>query len=296
MKNDTNNKIAIRISNISIITNFLLSVFKFIAGVAANSSAMLSDAVHSASDVFSTIIVIIGVHFSSKKADKEHPYGHERMECVASIILSVILFFTGIEIGKSAISILLYGKTEDIKIPGILALIASIVSIIVKELMYRYTIRCAKQINSGALKADAWHHRSDALSSVGALIGIAGARMGFPSLEPIASITICLFILKAAVDIFRDAVDKMVDKSCDDSVEAQMKKSIEDESGVKSINSLHTRMFGSRVYVDTEISVDGNIPLKEAHEIAERVHDSIERNFPEVKHCMVHVDPDEKNN
>lgn len=294
MNNESTGKIAMKVSNVSITANIFLSVFKFIAGIAANSTAMVSDAVHSASDVFSTIIVIIGFRFSSKKADKEHPYGHERMECVASIILAVILFFTGAEIGKSAVSILSSGHTDDIKIPGLLALAASIVSIIVKELMYRYTIYYAKKINSGALKADAWHHRSDALSSVGAMIGIAGARLGFPALEPIASLAICLFIFKAAIEIFKDSVDKMVDKSCGEDIETQMKNKIESESGVKSIVSLHTRMFGSRVYVDTEISVDGNLPLKDAHEIAQRVHDDIEDTFPEVKHCMVHVDPADK--
>jgi len=293
MKNATNKEIAVKVSNISIITNLILSVFKFIAGIVSHSTAMLSDAVHSASDVFSTIIVIIGFNLSSKKADKEHPYGHERMECVASIILSAVLFFTGVEIGKKSLSILFSREEANIIIPGILALIAAIFSIVVKELMYQFTIHFAKKINSTALKADAWHHRSDALSSVGALIGIAGARLGFPILEPIASLAIGVFILKAAAEIFKDAVDKMVDKSCDEEIEIQMKEKIKSESGVKSILSFHTRMFGSRIYVDTEIIVDGNIPLRDAHEIAERVHHSIESSFPEVKHCMVHVDPAE---
>ena len=291
MKNDTNKDIAVRVSNVSIAANLLLSVFKFIAGITAHSSAMLSDAVHSASDVFSTVIVLIGFNLSEKKADKEHPYGHERMECVASMVLAMILFFTGFEIGRSAVNTLRADSVNEIRIPGLLALAAAIVSIIVKELMYRYTIHCAKMINSGALKADAWHHRSDALSSVGALIGIAGARLGFPALEPIACLAICLFIFKAAIEIFKDAVDKMVDKSCSENIEIDMKECIQSVDGVLSVVSLHTRMFGSRVYVDTEISVDGSLPLFKAHEIAEHVHDNIESNFPEVKHCMVHVDP-----
>ncbi len=291
MKSSAKKETALKVSNVSVVTNLLLSVFKFISGIAAHSGAMLSDAVHSASDVFSTFIVMIGFHVSSKKADKEHPYGHERMECVASIILSVILLFTGLEIGKSAILTIYSGETENIKIPGMLALIAAVVSIVVKELLYRYTIYYAKRINSGALKADAWHHRSDALSSIGALIGIAGARMGFSFLEPAASLVICLFILKAAVDIFKDSVDKMVDKACDDEIETKMKTLIENEDGVRSLVSLHTRMFASRVYVDTVIAVDGDLSLTKAHEIAEKVHDSIENGFPEVKHCMVHVDP-----
>ncbi len=293
MKNLNEKDIAMKVSNVSIGVNLLLSVFKMFAGILAHSSAMISDAVHSASDVFSTFIVIIGFRLSAKKADKEHPYGHERMECAASIVLAVILLITGLEIGRSAIDTLTSGSVGDIVIPGTLALVAAVVSIIVKELMYRYTIYYAKSINSGALKADAWHHRSDSLSSVGALIGIGGAKLGFPVLEPIACLVICIFIIKASVDIFKDAIDKMVDKSCDDETEQKMKELIGQEQGVAALVSLHTRMFGSKIYVDAVISVDGKLTLKDAHEIAERLHDDIEAQFPEVKHCMVHVDPAE---
>ena len=289
-----NKQIAIKVSNLSIIVNLFLSVIKLLAGVMSNSTAMISDAVHSASDVFSTVIVIIGFSLSSKKADKEHPYGHERMECVASIILAVILALTGLEIGKTAVSPIINGTVENIKTPGILALAAAILSIIVKELMYRYTIFYAKKINSTSLKADAWHHRSDALSSIGAMIGIGGARLGYSIFEPIASLVICIFIIKAAYDIFKDAVDKMVDKSCDDETEQAMARVIEEEKGVETLVSLQTRMFGSRVYADVVIAVNGNISLTEAHEIAEKVHDDIESNFPSVKHCMVHIDPAEE--
>ena len=289
-----NKQIAIKVSNLSIIVNLFLSVIKLLAGVISNSTAMISDAVHSASDVFSTVIVIIGFSLSSKKADKEHPYGHERMECVASIILAVILALTGLEIGKTAVSPIINGTVENIKTPGILALAAAILSIIVKELMYRYTIFYAKKINSTSLKADAWHHRSDALSSIGAMIGIGGARLGYSIFEPIASLVICIFIIKAAYDIFKDAVDKMVDKSCDDETEQAIARVIEEEKGVEALVSLQTRMFGSRVYADVVIAVNGNISLTEAHEIAEKVHDDIESNFPSVKHCMVHIDPAEE--
>ena len=202
------------------------------------------------------------------------------------------VLFTGIEIGKSAISILLYGKTEDIKIPGILALIASIVSIIVKELMYRYTIRCAKQINSGALMADAWHHRSDALSSVGSFVGILGARLGFPVLDPLASVVICVMIEIAALDIFRDSVDKMVDKACPEATEEEMKQVILAIPGVLGIDEIKTRLFGAKIYLEVEIRMDASQTFVQAHETAETVHETIERQFPDVKHCMVHVNPD----
>lgn len=286
-------RIATKVSAVTIAVNLLLSLLKLLAGIFASSGAMISDAVHSASDVFSTIIVIIGIGIASRKPDKEHRYGHERFECVASIILAVVLAETGIGIGWSGINIILEGSYGDLKIPGLLALIAAAVSVVVKELMYWYTIAAAKKINSDALKADAWHHRSDALSSVGAFVGILGARLGLPILDPIASVVICLFVVKAALDIFRDAIDKMVDKSCDDETEQNITGVILAQNGVQSVDELKTRLFGAKIYVDVEIGVDGNISLFCSHEIAEQVHRSIENEFPTVKHCMVHVNPTE---
>lgn len=285
--------VAMRVSTVSIIVNLSLSLFKFVAGVFAKSGAMISDAVHSASDVFSTFIVMIGVTLSEKESDSEHPYGHERLECVASIVLAVILAITGAGIGITGMEKVIAGNYDRLEIPGKLALIAAIVSIVVKEWMYWYTRAAAKKINSGALMADAWHHRSDALSSVGAFIGIFGARMGYPISDSIASIVICIFIEKAAWDVFKDAMDKMVDKACPDELVLQMKNDILKQDGVQGIDVIKTRLFGSKIYVDVEIMVEGSKSLTEAHEIAEKVHDSIERTYENVKHCMVHVNPGE---
>lgn len=283
-------KTAIKVSMVSVVWNLVLSLVKLIAGVVANSGAMISDAVHSASDVFSSIIVMIGVKISAKDSDKDHPYGHERLECVAAIVLATILAGTGLGIGYSAITNLIDGKYNSVT-PGMLALIAAIVSIVAKEAMFWYTRYYAKKIDSSALMADAWHHRSDALSSVGALIGIAFARIGFPFMEPIASLVICLFIEKAALDIFKDAVDKMVDKSCDDETVSTIMECARQIEGVEDIDIIKTRVFGNKIYVDMEISADGNLPLKQTHAIAENVHDAIESAFPKVKHIMVHVNP-----
>lgn len=282
---------AYRVSAVSIFVNLTLSVFKLLAGVLASSGAMISDAVHSASDVFSTVIVIIGIKISNKKSDDEHEYGHERMECIAAIILSVILLLTGIGIGISGLEKILAGNYEELQVPGLLALAAAILSIVIKEWMFWYTKAAAGKINSGALLADAWHHRSDALSSVGAFIGILGARLGFPILDPVASVVICLFIGKASYEIFKDAVDKLVDKSCDGETEAAMKECVLGQDGVERIDRLRTRLFGAKIYVDIEIAADGSKTLYETHSIAERVHDEIEKDFPMVKHCMVHVNP-----
>jgi cation diffusion facilitator family transporter len=290
---DTENfqKTATRVSLVSIIGNIVLSLFKLAAGILAHSGAMVSDAIHSSSDVVSSIIVIIGVRLSGKESDKEHPYGHERLECVAAIALSTLLFITGLAIGASAVKSIISGSWESLAVPGMLALVAAIVSIVSKEAMFWYTKINAMRIDSSALMADAWHHRSDALSSIGALVGIAGARMGYPVADAIASLVICLFIVKAAYDIFMDAIDKMVDHSCDQEVEQKLRECILADEGVLGIDLLHTRVFGNKIYVDLEIGADGSQSLNEAHAIAERVHDAIEADFPKVKHIMVHVNP-----
>ncbi len=285
-------KTAIRVSAVSIAGNLLLCVFKLLAGLLASSGAMVSDAVHSASDVFSSIIVIIGVRIASKDPDENHPYGHERFECVAAIVLAVILLISGLFIGYTAARTIFSGETAEIAVPGVLALVAAIVSIAVKEGMFWFTRHYAIKINSGALRADAWHHRSDALSSVGALVGIAGARIGLPILDTVASLVICVFIVKAAVDIFRDAMNKMVDRSCDEKTEQAIRAIAEAQEGVICVDLLQTREFGNKIYVDIEIRADGQSTLEATHEIAERVHGAVEKAFPAVKHIMVHVNPD----
>ena len=290
-KNLTEEIMVKRMSLVSIIGNIILSIFKFVAGIFANSSAMISDAIHSLSDVLSTFIAVIGVKLSKRKEDKEHPYGHDRFECVASILLCALLFFVGCGIGYSGIVKVVKGNYESLEIPGMFALIAAIVSIIVKEWMFQYTRHYAKIANSSAFMADAWHHRSDALSSIGALIGIGGAMIGFPILEPISSVVICLFILKASIDIFKDALNKMIDTPCNDEYEKEIADYISSQDGILNLDLLKTRMFGNKIYVDAEIAVDGKQTLKEAHDIAENVHDGVENTFKNVKHIMIHVNP-----
>ncbi|MCM1546263.1 MAG: cation diffusion facilitator family transporter [Clostridiales bacterium] len=284
-------KIAVKTAIVTIIFNLLLTVFKFVAGFLGHSLAMVSDAIHSASDVFSTVIVIIGIKISAKAADKDHEFGHERYECVAAILLAVLLFATGGGIGYSGIVKIVDGSYKTAQLPDYLAMSAAIVSIVVKECMFWYTYIAAKKTNSGALKADAWHHRSDALSSVGSLIGIVGAMCGVPVLDCVAAIVICLLIIKAAVSIFIDAINKMTDKACDAETESAIAAFVSTCDGVKSVDSLMTRLFGNRIYVVLEIACDENLVLKDAHQIAENVHEGVENNFPLVKHVTVHVNP-----
>lgn len=282
-------KIVKKLSRVGIFGNVLLAAFKLVAGLIGRSGAMVSDAVHSLSDVCATFIAYFGVLLSKQPEDEEHPYGHERLECVASLILGLILAGTGLGIGYTGIQKLI--SHEELEVPTILPLIAAVVSIAVKEGMYWYTMYYAKKLNSSAFKADAWHHRSDAFSSVGSFIGIGLARMGLPIMDPIASLLICIFILKVAYDISRDALDKMLDTACDRETEQSIRQFIEEQPGVEQIDLLHTRQFGNKIYIDLEIAARGEISLVEAHGIAERVHDSVEQRFPDVKHVMIHVNP-----
>ncbi len=286
-------KVIKKLSIVGILGNIFLAGFKLIAGILGRSGAMVSDAVHSLSDVFATFIAYIGVRLSQQTEDEEHPYGHERLECVASLTLGLILAGTGVGIGISGIKKLSEGA-EAISVPTILPLIAAVVSIIVKEGMYQYTMHYARKLDSAAFKADAWHHRSDAFSSIGSFIGIGMARLGFPFMDPVAGLIICLLILKVAYDIIKDALTKMLDTSCDKTMENIIRRFIEAQPGVVGIDLLRTRQFGNRIYVDLEISVKRDISLLEAHSIAESVHAKVEEKFPTVKHIMIHVNPAEE--
>ena len=289
MQEQNAKRVTMRISAVGVVCNVALTLFKLVAGIVANSSAMIADAVHSASDIVGSFVVMIGAVISNKAPDTEHPYGHEKLECIASVILGNILVAVGALIGYNGILKIVSGET--LTAPGTLALIAAVASIVVKEALYWYTILGAKKINSVSLKAEAWHHRSDALSSIGSFVGILGARLGVPVLDPIASVVICLFIFKVAYGIFRESIDRLIDHACCDETVEQMRETLAAVPGVLAVDDIKTRLFGSRTYVDVEIAADGDLPLREAHAIAEAAHHTLEREFPEVKHCTVHVNP-----
>ena len=287
-----NEQIVYKVSINTIIGNVFLSIIKLLAGIFGKSMAMISDSLHTISDVLSTFVVMIGVKISNKVIDDDHQYGHERLECACSIILSCMLFITGILIGYQGINSIIQKK--EIATPTLFALNMAIVSILIKECMYWYTRKHAKIVNSNALMADAWHHRSDALSSIGSLIGIVGSMLGFKLLDSIASIIICIFILKVAIDIFRDSINKMVDRACSVENIENYKKIIKKIKGVKRIDLIKSRLFGNKIYLDVEISVDGNLKLVDAHNISHEVHDKLESSDKNIKHCMIHVNPYEK--
>lgn len=272
----------------TLIANVILSVVKIIAGFVAQSSAMIADGFHTVSDVVSTVAVMVGVKFSEKEADEGHPYGHERIESVVTVLLSLMLSFTGVGIAVTGIKTII---NQDFTTPGTLALVAAVLSILVKELMYRYTVIAAEKINSTALKADAWHHRSDAFSSIGTLFGIAGAMVGFKILDPLAGIVVSILIIKVGIEILMQGLNQLIDRAADNDTINTIKNTIINIKGVIGIDDIKTRLHGSKLYVDVEIAVDGEISVKEGHSIAENVHKKIENALPDVKHCMVHVNP-----
>lgn len=284
-------KIINKVAIVTIVVNLILSIGKFVAGIVGNSTAMVSDAVHSASDVLSTFIVLIGARIAVKSEDRDHNYGHDKFENIASVILAMMLFATALALGYAGIqSIISATKGEFVK-PSYIALVAAIVSIVVKEGMYWYTIYYAKKLDSQALKADAWHHRSDAFSSVASFVGILGAILGALVLEGIATLLIAVLIIKVSYDIVKVVIKQLTDHAAPEELVSKIYKTIDDDEDVKNIDVLKTRISGSIIYVDAEIAVDSSLNIVDAHAIAERVHDKIEQDFKEVRHIAIHVNP-----
>ena len=287
---DTDKSIMIRVSKVSVAANVFLSAFKLFAGVVGHSGAMIADAVHSLSDVAGSGLVILGAHLSSKESDREHQYGHERLECVISLILANVLLLVAAGIGIEGIRGMI--DPQSAAMPGMLALIAAVVSVASKEVLYWYTRGAQNKLDSVSLMAEAWHHRSDAISSVGSFIGIFGAMLGFPVLQPAVCVLIAVLIFKVGIDIYRETMNKLIDKACDDETAEKIKATIVAQEGVIALDEIKTRLFGSKVYVDIEIACDGTQSLYDAHRIAERVHRQVEELFPgRIKHCSVHVNP-----
>jgi len=282
------NKLGVKASIITIILNIVLAILKLIAGILGTSSAMIADGIHTLSDVLTTLVVILGLKMSSKEADADHPYGHEKYESVFAKLLSMVLILTGAYIGYEAITTLIEG---DLVAPKPIALIVAFISIISKEIMYQYTIRVAKKIESLSMEADAWQHRSDAFSSIGTFIGILGARLGLVALDPIAGIIVSILVIKVGIDLYIKSIRELVDESASEEIIISIKEITYATEGVRDIKELRTRIFGNKIYVDLEIFVDSHITVKEGHDIAEKVHDILEYKIPDIKHCMVHVEP-----
>lgn len=288
-------KVVNKVGITTILWNLVLSVVKIIVGILASSAAMISDAVHSASDIFTTVIVMVGAKISSKESDSLHPYGHERFEPIASIFLALLLGITALGIGYSggknilSSDYLLQTNNQFV----ILALGGAILSIVVKGVMFIYTNNAAKKINSNSLKADAWHHLSDSLSSIGSMLGIIGLMIGggWQILDPIAAIVICIVILKVAFDIVKEAVNQLVDRSIPEELVEEIKSIAREMDGVIDICSFKSRQFSNKMFIDLEIYVDHSLSLIESNQISKRLHDELELRYPDLKHCTVWAKP-----
>lgn len=280
---------ATKVTLISIIWNVVLTFIKVLGGILGKSNAMIADGLHSASDIISSIGVLIGNKIAKTPNDKEHNYGHEKAETLVSFLLSMLLIGVALKISLNGINSLIH--LSDVQVPTFLPLIISVISIGVKEYQYKITIKVAKKINSPSLKADAWHHRSDALSSVAAFIGIGGSLLGFKALDPIATVVVGLFVAKVGLDIFKDAINELMDYSINENDESQIITIANDTDGVLNIGELRTRKHGSMAYVDLTICVNKDLTVLQGHEIANKLEISILEELQIVKGITVHVEP-----
>lgn len=292
MSAQSEKQIGMRVAQTTFLVNTILTLTKLAMGLIAGSAALISDAVESAADVGGTILLMLGFRLAKQEPDRRHPYGHEKIESMVGIALALILILTAFAIGKGGIdSLRLALAGADMSIPGSIALVGALLSIIVPEVMYRYTIRYAAQIQSSSLEASAWHHRSDAFSSIGTLIGVAGARLGWPFLDPLAALVTCGFIIKVALDIISKGIAQTIDQAVEEKTETEIRDLVLTNPGVLSINDLLTRQSASKMFVDISIACDKDLTLEKAHSIAQEVHDQLERSFSNLIHCNVHVDP-----
>ncbi len=272
----------------TLIGNIVLTAAKAVIGFSSGSMVVLSDAAHSGSDALSTVFVILGLKIAQQPPDDKHPYGHSRAETIAAKLVAILLILVGGNFAYSAVRVIISG---DYHSPGIGALWISIGSILSKEIMYQYTYRVGKRIESPALIADAWHHRSDALSSIAALIGVFFARMGFPIFDPIMTIVVAGIIIKVGWDIVASSIDELMDSQTDPETIHQIRELAISTQGVFSVRNLKVHRYGAEHHVDCTITVSPSIDVTEGHDLSHLVEERIRRGFPSVTHVDIHIEP-----
>lgn len=284
-----------RVTFLGSFVNLLLVVFKFIAGIVGHSAAMIADAVHSLSDFITDIIVIIFVAISGKPEDSDHSYGHGKYETLATAVIGIILFFVGVGLLISGIKAIVGAlQGEPLQAPSLLALIAAVISIVVKEALYHYTVKRGKALDSSSVVANAWHHRSDALSSIGTAIGIGGAVFlgeQWRILDPIAAVVVSIFIVKVAVELIKPCIDELVERSLPEEVEQRIHALILQSPQVSSPHHLRTRRIGGYIAIEVHIRMDGQISLSEAHQVASDIERRLKAEFGEKTHIGIHMEP-----
>lgn len=287
MKNryDESNKVTL----ITILLNIGLTILKILAGILGNSTAIIADGLHSASDIITSIGILIGNKISRKPRDDEHQYGHEKAESLVSFILAAVLIIVALKIGYDGVKELF--NINDILIPNALPLIVALISIGVKEYQYQITIRVAKRINSSSLKADAWHHRSDALSSIAAFVGIGGAMLGFKILDPIASIIVAIVVVKVGANILKSACNELMDSSISKQDICEIESLVDKDDEIYGIKDFKSRKYGSVAYIDMSIFIDNKKTLEEAHDIADNLEKIIISNLGYIKEINIHTEP-----
>lgn len=275
--------------------NFLLVIFKFLAGIAGHSAAMLADAVHSLSDFITDVIVILFVRISNKPQDKSHDYGHGKYETLATALIGVALLGVGFGIlWNGANEILAFLRGEQLRSPGMLALVAAAVSIVLKEILYQYTVRMGKKYNSQAVIANAWHHRSDALSSIGTAVGIGGAILLGPHwavLDPVAAVVVSFFVVRVSIKLLIPCIDELLEKSLPENVEQEIEQIVLSVEGVTEPHHLRTRRIGNNYAIEVHVRMDGNITLYKAHETASAIEHKLKERFGEDTYMGIHVEP-----
>ena len=282
------------------IVNFVLLVFKFIAGIVGHSAAMVADAVHSLSDFVTDIVVIVFVKISGKPQDESHDYGHGKYETLATAIIGVVLLGVGIGILVNSVTGIVDAfNGKVLEAPGILALVAAVVSIILKEALYQYTVFKGKHLGSKAVIANAWHHRSDAFSSIGTLVGIAGAIFlgeKWRVLDPVAAFVVSVFIIKVAVDLVKPCIDELLEKSLSNDIEERILTIITAHPEVDSPHHLRTRRIGNHIAIEIHIRMDGDMPLKQAHVVTKKIETALKSEFGNETHIGIHMEPKKNKN
>ena len=277
------------------VVNFVLLVLKFLAGIIGHSSAMVADAVHSLSDFITDVVVIVFVRIAGKPQDESHDYGHGKYETLATAIIGVVLLFVGVGILINSLkSIIAVFSGVEIEAPSILAFVAAAVSIVSKEILYQYTVYKGRKFNSKAVIANAWHHRSDAFSSIGTLIGIGGAIFlgeKWRVLDPVAAFVVSLFIIKVSVELVKPCLDELLEKSLPKEMEDRILEIILSHPEVSSPHHLRTRYIGNNIAIEVHIRMDGSMVLKDAHEITKRIEASLKEEFGQETHIGIHMEP-----
>ncbi|MBM7614831.1 cation diffusion facilitator family transporter [Alkaliphilus hydrothermalis] len=277
-----------KVSIISMIVNILLTIVKGLIGFTAGSTALIADAFHSASDLFTTVVLLQGLKIAHRPADENHPYGHYKAEQVTSKIIALTLIVTALGIGNEAYQVLRSGEVNP---PATTAIYAVILSLIGKEAMYRYTIKVGRRIKSNAVIADAWHQRSDAFSSVATLVGIGGALLGYPLMDPLAGIFVSFLILKTGITIYMDAIRDLMDTAPKPEIVEGIKKSASAAEGVKEVQDVKVRSYGSKYLVDMKICVNPKITVEEGHGAAARAKENIIKENDDILDVLIHVNP-----